>query len=206
MKAFAKIILPRIVGVLFAVQAILIFCTQFNLLNVLLRVPVLVLLAIVLLLRKRDTPLSVGAVLLALVRLGFTSFLINMPHAAPYWLQILAPALAGELLLMAFVLVNTVPKLKKFRSWANYLWFLPGAAALITVMVCSSFDVACYEVLNSFGLGIWEMLGVVLLPLWLACAAEDDLLPYQEMLGSIITPEQLEEKKRELGLAGRGGK
>ena len=54
----------------------------------------------------------------------------SLSNALPNWGYVLYPYLIGELLLTAFVLVNTVTKLKKFRLWVNYLWFLPGAAML----------------------------------------------------------------------------
>ena len=48
-------------------------------------------------------------------------------------------------------------------------------------------------------------LAAFLIPLWLVFSAEDDLRTYEEM-GSIITPEELEAKRRELGLRRPAGK
>lgn len=50
------------------------------------------------------------------------------------------------------------------------------------------------------------VMAVLLLPLWLVCSAEEDLLEYVEAMRGFITPEELEEKRRELGLRRPAGK
>ena len=131
----------------------------------------------------------------------------------PLWWAALVPGLAGMALLLALVLVNTVLKLKRFRVWANPLWFLPGGAALLSAVGTGAYYLylgltpfEAFQTLNSLGCGLLKALGILLLSWWLASSAEEDLVPYRQMLGSLMTDEEFEEKKRELGLVRRRGK
>ena len=130
MKPFCKVVLPRVAGALLAVYAAWMFCTHFGLIPVLTSYLPYLILALVLFKGNRDTPLAVVVVLVFLARLWVTNITMHLSNALPNWGYVLYPYLIGELLLTAFVLVNTVTKLKKFRLWVNYLWFLPGAAML----------------------------------------------------------------------------
>ena len=53
---------------------------------------------------------------------------------------------------------------------------------------------------------VFDALGTLLTPLWLKVCAPEDLKPYEDMLGRVLTPEQLEEKRLELGLVKRKAK
>ena len=70
-----------------------------------------------------------------------------------------------------------------------------GAAVLVQTV----------QTMEAFGCGPFVALAAFLIPLWLVYSAEDDLRTYEEM-GSIITPEELEAKRRELGLRRPAGK
>ena len=90
----------------------------------------------------------------------------------------------------------------------NIFWFLPGAVMLLTAggffayeMLSIGFSaIESFYGLDNLRLSLPVSLGALIIPLWLACSAEDDLLPYRQLLGSLLTEEQLEEKRRELGL------
>lgn len=212
MDTMKKSVLPRVAAALFALQAALLFFTQFNLLSFLLDCPVYILLAIVLLRRRRGAPLAIAAALLAAAQLLYTKVLVGLPHFLPLWWAAMGPYLAGAALLLALVLVNTVPRLKRLRVWVNPLWFLPGGVMLLAAAGNCAYYVRlgitpllALQALDSLGCGALKAAGVLLLSWWLVSCAGEDLLPYQQMLGSLMTEEQLEEKKRELGLAGRSG-
>lgn len=207
MKPFCKVVLPRVAGALLAVYAAWMFCTHFGLIPVLTSYLPYLILALVLFKGNRDTPLAVVVVLVFLARLWVTNITMHLSNALPNWGYVLYPYLIGELLLTAFVLVNTVTKLKKFRLWVNYLWFLPGAAMLAcpVALLLLFHDRPTIKTMEAFGCGPFVALAAFLIPLWLVFSAEDDLRTYEEM-GSIITPEELEAKRRELGLRRPAGK
>lgn len=210
MSVMKKSVLPRLAAALFALQAALLFFTLFNLLSFLLDCPVSLFLAILLLLRKRGAPLAIAAALLAAAQLLYAGVLANLPSFLPLWWAAMGPYLAGSALLLALVLVNTVPKLKRLRVWANPLWFLPGGVMLLAAagnwayyVYLGMTPLLALQALDSLGCGALKAAGVLLLSWWLVSCAQEDLIPYQQMLGSLLTEEQLEEKSRELGLAGR---
>lgn len=210
MKPFCKVVMPRVAGALLAVYAAWMFCTHFGLIPVLTSYLPYLILALVLFKGNRDTPLAVVVALVFLARLWVTNITMHLSNALPHWGYVLYPYLIGELLLTAFVLVNTVTKLKKFRLWVNYLWFLPSAAMLacpvaLRLLFPDSPLVQTVQTMEAFGCGPFVALAAFLIPLWLVFSAEDDLRTYEEM-GSIITPEELEAKRRELGLIRPAGK
>ena len=118
MKPFCKAVLPRVAGALLAVYAAWMFCTQFGLIPVLTSYLPYLILALVLFKGNRDTPLAVVVTLVFLARLWVTNITMHLSNALPHWGYVLYPYLIGELLLTAFVLVNTVTKLKKFRLFS----------------------------------------------------------------------------------------
>ena len=165
--------------------------------------------------RRRDHLLTLGTVLLILVRLFLVNhyFTFNFPEdsrsALPLWQMVAVAYLAGTVLLLMMILVNVAPPLKRFRPYVNPVWFLPGLVMLLgvvgyAVMILNPF--AALVSLNYMGTPVFDALGTLLTPLWLKVCAPEDLKPYEDMLGRVLTPEQLEEKRLELGLVKRKAK
>ena len=79
-----------------------------------------------------------------------------------------------------------------------------GRVVGYAVMILNPF--AALVSLNYMGTPVFDALGTLLTPLWLKVCAPEDLKPYEDMLGRVLTPEQLEEKRLELGLVKRKAK
>ncbi|MCI9650728.1 MAG: hypothetical protein HFH98_02420 [Lachnospiraceae bacterium] len=121
--------------------------------------------------------------------------------------------LAGAILLLIPILINVAPNLKKYRPYANPLWFLPGLVMLAGIVVYGMMLASAMgqSAVQGIMTGIWSLnrvntsmadaIGTLLIPLWMKLCAIEDLKPYEDMVGQMITPEQLEEKRKELGLA-----
>ena len=133
----------------------------------------------------------------------------SLPQA---WTVLSAAYLAGTALLLVFVLTNSVYLLRRFRYAVNRLWFLPGVVMLAAFVWCSVSTQAYLEQ-DYFSLRTWilsasnlfccpmtDALAVLMVGRWVAVSAEDDLQPYLSMRGNIISEEEFQAKKRELGL------
>ena len=216
MKTVKQIALPLAAGLLFAVSAYWMFANWLS--SILYRmfiIPSYLLMIAALLRRRRDHLLTLGTVLLILVRLFLVNhyFTFNFPEdsrsALPLWQMVAVAYLAGTVLLLLMILVNVAPPLKRFRPYVNPVWFLPGLVMLLgvvgyAVMILNPF--AALVSLNYMGTPVFDALGTLLTPLWLKVCAPEDLKPYEDMLGRVLTPEQLEEKRLELGLVKRKAK
>ena len=207
MKTLQKKGLPWAAGILFAAYAVWLCMTYFYV-GTILELPAYLLCAAALLKRDRGRLLAIAAVLWMLLELWTFRLVLAAPELPSDWRVALSVYLAGAALLLLFILVNTVAPLKKFRIYVNIFWFLPGAVMLLTAggffayeMLSMGFSaLESFYGLDNLRLSLPVSLGALIIPLWLACSAEDDLLPYQQLLGSLLTEEQLEEKRRELGL------
>ena len=215
MKTVKQIALPLAAGLLFAVSAYWMFANWLSSILYSMFIIPSYLLMIAALLRRRDHLLTLGTVLLILVRLFLVNhyFTFNFPEdsrsALPLWQMVAVAYLAGTVLLLMMILVNVVPPLKRFRPYVNPVWFLPGLVMLLgvvgyAVMILNPF--AALVSLNYMGTPVFDALGTLLTPLWLKVCAPEDLKPYEDMLGRVLTPEQLEEKRLELGLVKRKAK
>lgn len=216
MKTVKQIALPLAAGLLFAVSAYWMFANWLSsILYSMFIIPSYLLMIASLLRRRRDHLLTLGTVLLILVRLFLVNhyFTFNFPEdsrsALPLWQMVAVAYLAGTVLLLMMILVNVAPPLKRFRPYVNPVWFLPGLVMLLgvvgyAVMILNPF--AALVSLNYMGTPVFDALGTLLTPLWLKVCAPEDLKPYEDMLGRVLTPEQLEEKRLELGLVKRKAK
>lgn len=216
MKTVKQIALPLAAGLLFAVSAYWMFANWLSsILYSMFIIPSYLLMIAALLRRRRDHLLTLGTVLLILVRLFLVNhyFTFNFPEdsrsALPLWQMVAVAYLAGTVLLLMMILVNVTPPLKRFRPYVNPVWFLPGLVMLLgvvgyAVMILNPF--AALVSLNYMGTPVFDALGTLLTPLWLKVCAPEDLKPYEDMLGRVLTPEQLEEKRLELGLVKRKAK
>ena len=216
MKPVKQIALPLAAGLLFAVSAYWMFANWLSsILYSMFIIPSYLLMIAALLRRRRDHLLTLGTVLLILVRLFLVNhyFTFNFPEdsrsALPLWQMVAVAYLAGTVLLLMMILVNVAPPLKRFRPYVNPVWFLPGLVMLLgvvgyAVMILNPF--AALVSLNYMGTPVFDALGTLLTPLWLKVCAPEDLKPYEDMLGRVLTPEQLEEKRLELGLVKRKAK
>ena len=216
MKTVKQIALPLAAGLLFAVSAYWMFANWLSsILYSMFIIPSYLLMIAALLRRRRDHLLTLGTVLLILVRLFLVNhyFTVNFPEdsrsARPLWQMVAVAYLAGTVLLLMIILVNVAPPLKRFRPYVNPVWFLPGLVMLLgvvgyAVMILNPF--AALVSLNYMGTPVFDALGTLLTPLWLKVCAPEDLKPYEDMLGRVLTPEQLEEKRLELGLVKRKAK
>ena len=216
MKTVKQIALPLAAGLLFAVSAYWMFANWLSsILYSMFIIPSYLLMIAALLRRRRDHLLPLGTVLLILVRLFLVNhyFTFNFPEdsrsALPLWQMVAVAYLAGTVLLLMMILVNVAPPLKRFRPYVNPVWFLPGLVMLLgvvgyAVMILNPF--AALVSLNYMGTPVFDALGTLLTPLWLKVCAPEDLKPYEDMLGRVLTPEQLEEKRLELGLVKRKAK
>ena len=216
MKTVKQIALPLAAGLLFAVSAYWMFANWLSsILYSMFIIPSYLLMIAALLRRRRDHLLTLGTVLLILVRLFLVNhyFTFNFPEdsrsALPLWQMVAVAYLAGTVLLLMMILVNVEPPLKRFRPYVNPVWFLPGLVMLLgvvgyAVMILNPF--AALVSLNYMGTPVFDALGTLLTPLWLKVCAPEDLKPYEDMLGRVLTPEQLEEKRLELGLVKRKAK
>ena len=216
MKTVKQIALPLAAGLLFAVSAYWMFANWLSsILYSMFIIPSYLLMIAALLRRRRDHLLTLGTVLLILVRLFLVNhyFTFNFPEdsrsALPLWQMVAVAYLAGTVLLLMRILVNVAPPLKRFRPYVNPVWFLPGLVMLLgvvgyAVMILNPF--AALVSLNYMGTPVFDALGTLLTPLWLKVCAPEDLKPYEDMLGRVLTPEQLEEKRLELGLVKRKAK
>jgi hypothetical protein len=216
MKTVKQIALPLAAGLLFAVSAYWMFANWLSsILYSMFIIPSYLLMIAALLRRRRDHLLTLGTVLLILVRLFLVNhyFTFNFPEdsrsALPLWQMVAVAYLAGTVLLLMMILVNVAPPLKRFRPYVNPVWFLPGLVMLLgvvgyAVMILNPF--AALVSLNYMGTPVFDALGTLLTPLWLKVCAPEDLKPYEDMLGRVLTPEQLEEKRLELGLVKRKAK
>ena len=216
MKTVKQIALPLAAGLLFAVSAYWMFANWLSsILYSMFIIPSYLLMIAALLRRRRDHLLTLGTVLLILVRLFLVNhyFTFNFPEdsrsALPLWQMVAVAYLAGTVLLLLMILVNVAPPLKRFRPYVNPVWFLPGLVMLLgvvgyAVMILNPF--AALVSLNYMGTPVFDALGTLLTPLWLKVCAPEDLKPSEDMLGRVLTPEQLEEKRLELGLVKRKAK
>lgn len=216
MKTVKQIALPLAAGLLFAVSAYWMFANWLSsILYSMFIIPSYLLMIAALFRRRRDHLLTLGTVLLILVRLFLVNhyFTFNFPEdsrsALPLWQMVAVAYLAGTVLLLMMILVNVAPPLKRFRPYVNPVWFLPGLVMLLgvvgyAVMILNPF--AALVSLNYMGTPVFDALGTLLTPLWLKVCAPEDLKPYEDMLGRVLTPEQLEEKRLELGLVKRKAK
>ena len=216
MKTVKQIALPLAAGLLFAVSAYWMFANWLSsILYSMFIIPSYLLMIAALLRRRRDHLLTLGTVLLILVRLFLVNhyFTFNFAEdsrsALPLWQMVAVAYLAGTVLLLMMILVNVAPPLKRFRPYVNPVWFLPGLVMLLgvvgyAVMILNPF--AALVSLNYMGTPVFDALGTLLTPLWLKVCAPEDLKPYEDMLGRVLTPEQLEEKRLELGLVKRKAK
>ena len=216
MKTVKQIALPLAAGLLFAVSAYWMFANWLSsILYSMFIIPSYLLMIAALLRRRRDHLLTLGTVLLILVRLFLVNhyFTFNFPEdsrsALPLWQMVAVAYLAGTVLLLMMILVNVAPPLKRFRPYVNPVWFLPGLVMLLgvvgyAVMILNPF--AALVSLNYMGTPVFDALGTLLTPLWLKVCAPEDLKPYEDLLGRVLTPEQLEEKRLELGLVKRKAK
>lgn len=216
MKTVKQIALPLAAGLLFAVSAYWMFANWLSsILYSMFIIPSYLLMIAALFRRRRDHLLTLGTVLLILVRLFLVNhyFTFNFPEdsrsALPLWQMVAVAYLAGTVLLLLMILVNVAPPLKRFRPYVNPVWFLPGLVMLLgvvgyAVMILNPF--AALVSLNYMGTPVFDALGTLLTPLWLKVCAPEDLKPYEDMLGRVLTPEQLEEKRLELGLVKRKAK
>ena len=213
MKTVKQIALPLAAGLLFAVSAYWMFANWLSsILYSMFIIPSYLLMIAALLRRRRDHLLTLGTVLLILVRLFLVNhyFTFNFPEdsrsALPLWQMVAVAYLAGTVLLLMMILVNVAPPLKRFRPYVNPVWFLPGLVMLLgvvgyAVMILNPF--AALVSLNYMGTPVFDALGTLLTPLWLKVCAPEDLKPYEDMLGRVLTPE---EKRLELGLVKRKAK
>ena len=202
MKTVKQIALPLAAGLLFAVSAYWMFANWLSsILYSMFIIPSYLLMIAALLRRRRDHLLTLGTVLLILVRLFLVNhyFTFNFPEdsrsALPLWQMVAVAYLAGTVLLLMMILVNVAPPLKRFRPYVNPVWFLPGLVMLLgvvgyAVMILNPF--AALVSLNYMGTPVFDALGTLLTPLWLKVCAPEDLKPYEDMLGRVLTPEQLE--------------
>ena len=216
MKTVKQIALPLAAGLLFAVSAYWMFANWLSsILYSMFIIPSYLLMIAALLRRRRDHLLTLGTVLLILVRLFLVNhyFTFNFPEdsrsALPLWQMVAVAYLAGTVLLLLMILVNVAPPLKRFRPYVNPVWFLPGLVMLLgvvgyAVMILNPF--AALVSLNYMGTPVFDALGTRLTPLWLKVCAPEDLKPYEDMLGRVLTPEQLEEKRLKRGLVKRKAK
>lgn len=200
MDLLRRTVLPLAAGALCALYTAWLIFFRFSYLEI----PVYIFLTYLLLRRSKGIPLAIGAGLLVPSQM----VIYRLLHAqGAYFDSISIPFLVGILLLFLFVLVNTVHPLKKFRLYVNLLWFLPGAVLLVAdIVLLAGMEGTILErlvVLNYAGCSLLTAFAALLIPLWLALTARDDLKPYLEMVGTMITEEQLDEKRRELGLKKR---
>ena len=53
----------------------------------------------------------------------------------PLWIMLTGIYLVSTVLMLIIILINLVPKFKKFRPYVNPLWFLPGLVMLAGVIL-----------------------------------------------------------------------
>lgn len=88
-----------------------------------------------------------------------------------------------------------LPLLYRLGTWRGQI--------LTNILVLLLLTLTGAVILNRLYVLPGPTMAVLLLPLWLVCSAEDDLLEYVEAMRGFNTPEELEEKRRELGLPDR---
>ena len=217
MKTLKQTVLPLAAGVLFAVSAYWMFSNWLSsLIYSMFIIPSYILMIAALFRRRRNHLLTLATALLILVRLFLVNhyFTYSFPEdsqfALPFWQMVAVAYLAGTVLLLAAILVNVTPPLKRLRPYVNPAWFLPGLVMLlgavgyaVLMLSAGAAPFAAFRSLNYMGTPVFDALGTLLIPLWLKLCAPEDLKPFEEMVGRVITPEQLEEKRVELGLARR---
>ena len=217
MKTLKRTVLPILTGLLF-VDSALWSLQQFTFFSILF-ICAYLFLAVALFRRRREWPLTAGAAVLILARwfhfnrIRTFDYGDELQEFVPLWAMISGIYLAGIVLLLAVILVHVVGKLKKYRPYINPIWFIPGLVMLAGIILYGVRLAPLYDVsavqgilsginsLNRVGTPPAEAVAVLLIPLWLRFCAPDDLKPYEDMLGELFTQEQLEEKRRELGLA-----
>lgn len=216
---FRHTILPILTGLLFVYSAVWML-QMFSYIS-LFSICAYLILAAALFRRRRDYLLTVGTVVLILARWLLFSHFCTFEFAdeiqmfVPLWIMLTGIYLVSTVLMLIIILINLVPKFKKFRPYVNPLWFLPGLVMLAGVilygaMLASSMGQSIIQgivtgarSLNNINTPLSDMIGTFLVPLWMKLCAIEDLKPYEDMVGQMLTPEQLEEKRRELGLAKR---
>lgn len=211
MKILKQTVLPLAAGLLFALSAYWMFANWLSsIFYSMFIIPSYLLMIVALFRRRRNHLLTLGTALLILVRLFLVNHYFTSPFpedsqfALPFWQMVAVAYLAGTVLLLAAILVNVTPPLKKLRPYVNPVWFLPGLVMLVGVgLYVAAFGLPALGGLNYMGTPIFDALGTLLIPLWLKLCAPEDLRPFEEMVGRVITPEQLEEKRVELGLVRR---
>lgn len=211
MKTVKQTVLPLAAGLLFAVSAYWMFANWLSsIFYSMFIIPSYLLMIAALFRRRRDHLLTLGTGLLILVRLFLVNHYFTSPFpedsrfALPFWQMVAVAYLAGTVLLLAAILVNVTPPLKRLRPYVNPVWFLPGVVMLAGAgFYVAAFGLPALGGLNYMGTPIFDALGTLLVPLWLKLCAPEDLRPFEEMVGRVITPEQLEEKRVELGLVRR---
>lgn len=217
MKLLKHTILPILTGLLFVYSALwrlLLFSY-----DSLFFICAYLLLAAALFRRCRDVLLIVGTAVLICARLLLFlhfrtfDFADEVQMFVPLWAMMAGIYLAGAILLLIPILINVAPNLKKYRPYANPLWFLPGLVMLAGIVVYGMMLASAMgqSAVQGIMTGIWSLnrvntsmadaIGTLLIPLWMKLCAIEDLKPYEDMVGQMITPEQLEEKRKELGLA-----
>ena len=172
MKTVKQIALPLAAGLLFAVSAYWMFANWLSsILYSMFIIPSYLLMIAALLRRRRDHLLTLGTVLLILVRLFLVNhyFTFNFPEdsrsALPLWQMVAVAYLAGTVLLLMMILVNVAPPLKRFRPYVNPVWFLPGLVMLLgvvgyAVMILNPF--AALVSLNYMGTPVFDALAAPL--------------------------------------------
>ena len=222
MKTFRQTVLPLLAGVMFLASLLWEILTRMSsIFTSFIAIPIYIILVIALFRRRRNHMLTVGTALMIFYRVQIVNlyaanrFPEDSQPFVPFWHLTAALYLAGTVLLLAVILVNVTPKLKKFRPYVNPFWFLPGAAMLAGALIYAlQFSSALNEsfllclvnlpfMLGGIATPLTDAIATLLIPLWLKLCAPDDLEPYERMVGQMFTAEQLEEKRAELGLAKR---
>ena len=212
-KKLGKNLLPILAGLLFILHANWMFWFHLSMLVYgFFLIPIYIFVSIMLLRRHRDGLLATAVGVLLLARMWSNNMLSGMEAMEPAWKAVSAAYLAGTVLLLVLVLFNNIHFLRRFRGVANRLWFVPGVVMLLSVVWCcistqsylqSDFLSVRGWILSTFNLfccPVSDAFATLLIGGWLTLAAEDDLEPYLAMRGNILTEEQFQERKRELGL------
>ena len=213
MRKMEKKLLPVLAGLLFIVHTYWMFWYHLSMLVfAFFMIPIYLFLAVMLFRRHRGGLLAMALGLMMLARVWSFNTLWEMESLPQAWTVLSAAYLAGTALLLVFVLTNSVYLLRRFRYAVNRLWFLPGVVMLAAFVWCSVSTQAYLEQ-DYFSLRTWilsasnlfccpmtDALAVLMVGRWVAVSAEDALQPYLSMRGNIISEEEFQAKKRELGL------
>lgn len=213
MRKLEKKVLPVLAGLLFIVHTYWMFWYHLSMLVfAFFMIPIYLFLAVMLFRRHRSGLLVAALGLMMLARMWSFNTLLGMESLPQEWTVLSGAYLLGTALLLIIVLTNSFYLFRRFRYAANRMWFLPGLLMLGAFVWCSV-STQAYLKQDYFTLGTWvlsasnlfccpmtDALAILMVGRWVAVSAEDDLQPYLAMRGNILSEEEFQAKKQELGL------